>query len=234
MTAFPEFADSTSSPKKPATRHRCRDCEFMITLYREGWSLVDVGAQVGVSGGSVSNVLQQHDVARRRRGHPRGLKTLWAEEAIRTHQAGDTLRLIAARLNVSFERVRQVLRARGISTNRRKAHACNDACRIVLAASVPLAIPDLARQTGISIAVLRNKAERHGLRIRSVAEGPRMRHICGDACRVVPEALRAGQSIQQAFLHANKKNANSTAQRYRILHPEWPWPRPEWWLRQKP
>ena len=212
--------------------HICLNCKPTIDLYvQDHLSLVEVGAVIGVSSTAVRAILIVHDVALRRRGAKRGIRVLWADDAVRAHQSGDILRIIAVRHKVSLERVRQVLRMKGVKTDRRKTHACSDTCRVVFEAPKPLMIPTLARQTGFSTESLRNKAIKHGLQTMSHAET--VKHRCGEICHIVPKAFEAGDSIKQAFLKAGTPHSGSYGQRYRILHPEWPWPGPKWWLRNK-
>lgn len=211
--------------------HRCdSDCAVIQRLYvEERLSLVDVGSRMGLSGGGVRHRLVVHNIPRRKPGVLPGPK--WVDEACTMWKSERSLHDIGVVVGVTRERVRQVLRQRGISTARQHRHCCTQACQVVLAVLPPIALPKLSREVGITLGRLRWAAQCHAVTTADRTTMEKLRHVCGPYCKIVPKALAAGLSLRRAWAKVGIRQAGGCTQRYKVYHPDWPWPRPEWWLR---
>ena len=145
---------------------------------------------------------------------------MWAQDAIRLHAEGRTTVEIGARVGVSRERVRQVLKKHGISTRRRggQEHRCRDACALVLAASPPVSIIALSRASGLTWTRINWAVRRHKI---PTTYG---RHVCDDRCETLRAALATGLAISQAARRAGF-HPEHIVQRFPVYHPDWNWSR---------
>lgn len=87
----------------------------VIARYRRGESLKALGADFGVNGATIRNVLIRHDVARKRRGGPRREFTAGEVTAVKArYLAGASQEVVARELGIPQSRVSRILRSAGV------------------------------------------------------------------------------------------------------------------------
>jgi hypothetical protein len=199
-------------------------CAQSLQLYQTGLAIGTVEARLSIPPMQFYTHL--------RRMHPEIIRSpatrVWHSELHTLWSQGLTFTEIASRVGVSRERVRQVAQRLGLAAHpRRRHHRCGDVCTIIQAAAVPIRIRPLARQTGFS-----EKRLRDAMRAHQIASAGRRTHICTDRCTRFRRALKTAPSIAAA--RRKMGIPISWTNRMQIVHREWPWPDPRWWLRSKP
>lgn len=208
-------------------RHTCRYCSAVINRYESGLSVVETSAAVGISAHSVYMMLLRHGVALRHRAEQgRYRRITWGDEAERRYRAGATLRKLSAAFGVSSERVRQVLRERGVTkSDRPHPHRCDAICDAILAAAPPVNINETARRLGCGSETVVKRARHHGVPYgarRKVYMSGRRRHVCDDRCERFRALLAAGTPRTHIGALLGLKSTH-TSVIFPANHPEWPW-----------
>lgn len=199
--------------------HRCALCPKIMARYREGATVAEIAASARSSPQHVYNILRRHKVQLR---DPRPLARASNAEILAIYTTGATASQIARRVGRSRERVRQILIQGGIARpDRRQEHTCTDACRTVLAASPPIVILRLAKQTGISSMRLAHAMRVH--HVQAKKETIRRTHVCGVRCETFRQALVEGVSQSDAARRVGWPRSHGSG-RLRVYHPDWPWP----------
>ena len=225
-----------AKPAKARKRgwHVCRVCPDVIAAYEAGAGLAAAGAAGGgISAGRVREILVHHGV--RVRGvyeATRSRVAPWADEALRLHATGETMRAIGERIGVTRERVRQVLASRGVTGAQPPRHRCGPACAAVLAASGVVVLVDAARQTGITPRRLKLAARHHGVQYGGTnrqgyryafdgrSRGPQ--HVCTEKCERALAMLRAGVP-RNVISRTLRLPPTALYGRWPAFHPDWPW-----------
>lgn len=208
-------------------RHVCRYCPAIINRYESGLSTLDVAAAVGLSDGMVRYYLKLHGVTLRDpRVTGRYHRAPWADEAERRYRAGETLRELSKAFGVSFERVRQILRQRGVPTRPRpRGHRCDDICAAILAATPPVNTNEIARQCGCGGDTAVTRARYHGVPYgagRHFYINGRRRHGCDDRCEQFRALLAAG-TPRTHIARLLGLTPSHVSVIFPANHPEWPW-----------
>jgi hypothetical protein len=198
-------------------------CAQALQLYGTGLAIGTVEARLSIPPMQFYTHL--------RRMHPEIIRPpatrVWHAELHTLWSHGLTFTEIASRVGVTRERVRQVAQRLGLAARpRRRHHRCRDVCAIIQAAAAPIRTRPLARQTGIS-----ENRLRRAMRAHQIASAGHT-HVCTDRCARFRLALKTAPSIAAACRRTGIPRAWTN--RIQIMHPDWPWPDPRWWLRPKP
>lgn len=198
--------------------HRCVSCPDVIAQYQSGKTAAEVGASCGRDPQWVYEILRRHgirlrDARKRSRTSNAEIKAFYV--------AGANASRVAQRVGISRERVRQILVREGIAHPDRRTgrHTCTEACQVVQAASPPIIVLNLAKQTGVTSSRLK-----YAMGVHRVSSGRKLRrHVCDVRCETFRQALADGVSQADAARKVGWPISHGSG-RLRVYHPDWPWP----------